>query len=1725
MKQRIFRTLSLVLCLALCLGLCPVAQAAEVDGGTFGEDNSLSWSLNDAGELRVSGQGPMPDYGNYNGTPWYPHREEITGVVIGEGITRVGSRSFERYSQLTSLTLPEGLEEIGYCAFGDCAALQELVIPGTIRFMDKGAFGNCYALTSLTIREGVTTINSTTFQGCRELTAVTIPSSVKTIGEAAFCFCAKLARVDLPEGLETIGEAAFRQCPMTEITLPSTLTYLGPHAFRETGLTRVNIPAGMDAAVAPFYQSALETVTIEPGRTAIPAGMFQSCASLKAAAIPQGVTTIGYGAFASCTALTSVTIPSTVTTIEASAFYKCSSLTEIDLPQRLDLLGQGAFSKCSALKSMVVPEGVTELESTFSECYAMEKVTLPQSLTRLGGNVFTYDGALEEVVIPPKVTEIGGDTFYGCSKLKQANLPEGLEFIGHRSFQGCSALTEITLPSTLREMEGRVFAQTGIKRINIPVSLVTAYGTTDGRYGDSSFGMSGIHTFVFDEGRTAITRNLVTSTQNYTIPASVTSIEKNALGGENARKNIFFLGTKEQWEAIPGHEAENVGTERVFFGDEPAVQSIPNDHYLVRVVDQEGKPYAGITIEGGELRYLTGEDGRASIVLGEGRALPSLTFYRDGYRAFSLGGRTLKESEAGETVAITRYEKTVTPAELRPEAAYCQFSTRPDMSGAVDITTRNQMVNVNTAGTIYLRVGVSQEDQVERVALWNYYSEVAELIPGQIAAVPVSELKVGGSYTLRVWDKEGRHTSRSINLIPTEEQFEDVPDLDLSFDEVKLPVGEGVPFLGGSELKLELPFQLPMTLQYDGESNTYRAGINLKDGFTDENFQDIKKCVSGLERLGSVVRRCDLGELKRLAGEAIDGALMDDDDQPLKITVAGYLEAQGNGKGSLEVLRGRLAIGLELKGKLGFDTVVWVVPVTVQVELGLEAQAIGTLAYRLPTHTVSGTLDIVIKPSLEAFGGVGHSKLAGVGAYGKAELEVAARLLGSPQGLQRVALTGELGIKAYVGPLEYSKGFVSNTWQLYPKETAAQEAALFDLYDAGAYRRQDLSYLAEESPWQESTQAALFAAAPGTNLQTLLSNTYRNAQPALAATDDALYAAFLRADEETNDVYAAVSKYDGSVWSEPVRCDAAAVLDGAPSLAVDADGTVWLAFTQTEADFEVDSLLSYAQKQSLVVGAVDPATCAFTERARYSGGSDTSYLRLARLGLAGGAPVLAWVDSPVTDENSVLWSSSGGVYTAAYEGGAWGTARGAAQVSKPVTDLAVGERSGALAVAYVADEDGDSATRADRSLYLGGDETPVAQNVQGRVSFAALPGAGADFVWDGADGLYTAGGLAVPAAGITGEYALTADRLYYSAAAGGAADLTAVMYAGGAWSVPVKLTGGERYLENLNVAQMGGKDYLLGMYTNAAVTEERYGVWVEDAKDLIWASVEPVSDLQLEVGRIEGDMTPGEYAQAPVTVYNAGDHDVTALQFTCSGARLSDSYIVCSPALAPGRSWTGTVGIRCPEQYASYTLSVCEDGQVDFTPEDSAAIVELGMADLAVELTEQRVEGNSTLVAVIRNEGIGQATARGQFVNGQGEVLGGFVVTDLAPGAAATASCEGVEASGDYTVRLMCLDPDRYSYNDSATLYVDQPSRILSVAPSGGKVAVELNAQAAGSVWCALYDDGGKLLAATSQTVEAGRQSVELGASLPTTQAAVVKAFLLDEKAGPQCGAMSWEKS
>lgn len=118
--------------------------------------------------LYIGGSGSISRYtptSRYNmvDPPWYSHHNEIESIVIGDGITSIGSFAFYLCNQVTSVTLPNSL----------------ITIEGE-------AFSSCSKLTSITIPEGVTDILPYAFQGCSSLSSITIPTSVKSIGAGVF---------------------------------------------------------------------------------------------------------------------------------------------------------------------------------------------------------------------------------------------------------------------------------------------------------------------------------------------------------------------------------------------------------------------------------------------------------------------------------------------------------------------------------------------------------------------------------------------------------------------------------------------------------------------------------------------------------------------------------------------------------------------------------------------------------------------------------------------------------------------------------------------------------------------------------------------------------------------------------------------------------------------------------------------------------------------------------------------------------------------------------------------------------------------------------------------------------------------------------------------------------------------------------------------------------------------------------------------------------------------------------------------------------------------------------------------------------------------------------------------------------------------------------------------------------------------------------------------------
>ena len=100
--------------------------------------------------------------------------DNITSVVIPDGVRKIGRGAFSDCRNLIDVTLPDTVEEIMEVAFRGCIGLQTANIPARLRFMGLNAFYRDGELGNLTIPAGMTPIEWqgwNHFSGCVKLPA------------------------------------------------------------------------------------------------------------------------------------------------------------------------------------------------------------------------------------------------------------------------------------------------------------------------------------------------------------------------------------------------------------------------------------------------------------------------------------------------------------------------------------------------------------------------------------------------------------------------------------------------------------------------------------------------------------------------------------------------------------------------------------------------------------------------------------------------------------------------------------------------------------------------------------------------------------------------------------------------------------------------------------------------------------------------------------------------------------------------------------------------------------------------------------------------------------------------------------------------------------------------------------------------------------------------------------------------------------------------------------------------------------------------------------------------------------------------------------------------------------------------------------------------------------------------------------------------------------------
>lgn len=171
-----FITLLSILIIAFT-SLCAYAQ------GSCGEN--ASWELNN-GTLTITGSGHISDYSKENPAPWSEKSNEITALVINDGITDIGSWSFTKLTELKSIYLPSSLKSIGERAFYGSTLPEYLKLPSGIKTIGNGAFNGCTAVKRIDMPSSLESVGESAFMNLPLLKTVTIPKSTVNIGDWAF---------------------------------------------------------------------------------------------------------------------------------------------------------------------------------------------------------------------------------------------------------------------------------------------------------------------------------------------------------------------------------------------------------------------------------------------------------------------------------------------------------------------------------------------------------------------------------------------------------------------------------------------------------------------------------------------------------------------------------------------------------------------------------------------------------------------------------------------------------------------------------------------------------------------------------------------------------------------------------------------------------------------------------------------------------------------------------------------------------------------------------------------------------------------------------------------------------------------------------------------------------------------------------------------------------------------------------------------------------------------------------------------------------------------------------------------------------------------------------------------------------------------------------------------------------------------------------------------------
>ncbi len=462
----------------------PSPPSNLIASGTI-ENTSVHWKISKDGALTISGTGEIPDYFNQKTPPWSPYNDQITQIIIKQGITSIGWNVFSniRYSKLE---IPDSVTDIDTSTFSSPHCFPEIHYNGTLSqwlsaglHFHEGLFWNISGcnlfvdgtlVTDLTIPPGIFRIPNYAFSKVVTLESVDFSTDVEEIGCNAFWGCTSLKTVTFPASIQKIGRYAFDHslesvefegnapqidsCVFgSDFPTGSELQNLkDPIIYYHTGTTGWSSPKWNG-----YYAARIEPVsdytTLDSDNRNSQGILFTLNETAKTATVGDNSHDYNnagyYGAQKGV-----VQIPDTVTKegniykvigINHGAFSRNKHIVSISIGANVSSIMSSAFNGCIKLKSVSVSEKNEYYLSEDDILYDRGKLYLylypagkadssfsvPSSVKSIGQYAFFDNLYLKTLYIGRNVTAIYQNAICGLKNLENVTLP----FIGMKENQ------------------------------------------------------------------------------------------------------------------------------------------------------------------------------------------------------------------------------------------------------------------------------------------------------------------------------------------------------------------------------------------------------------------------------------------------------------------------------------------------------------------------------------------------------------------------------------------------------------------------------------------------------------------------------------------------------------------------------------------------------------------------------------------------------------------------------------------------------------------------------------------------------------------------------------------------------------------------------------------------------------------------------------------------------------------------------------------------------------------------------------------------------------------------------------------------------------------------------------------------------------------------------------------------------------------------------------------